>query len=66
MGFILPDINIIVAKPAATLPERIRSMGASHSKFAGKLEPTDNLSEIFLTQPSMDHIHILVVKIACM
>lgn len=54
------DINAIVIKPVNTLLARIRSMGASLSEFAEKLDPIDSLSEIFPTQPSMDRIHIIV------
>ena len=63
--FLPRDINAIVAKPADTLVERLRSMGAHLSEFAEKLEPTDSLSNIFPTQPPMEHIQI-VVKIAGM
>ena len=50
----------ISCKPADTLAERISLLGNNLSTFAEKLEPVDDILDIFSTQPPRWDLHIIV------
>ena len=54
------DSNPIDTIPEDTLVERIRSQGDSLSKFAKKMDSANVVLKIFLQQPDLEHVHIIV------
>ncbi|KAF5379727.1 hypothetical protein D9615_005698 [Tricholomella constricta] len=50
--------NPIISRPKQTLPIRV----ASARESGEELDPTDSVFTVFRGQPSLDHLHVVVVR----
>src|SRR2546425_11037937 len=50
----------ILVKPSETLADRILLLGKDLTDFADKLDPADDVSEVFGEQPGTKSLHIIV------